>query len=74
MDELQVPYLVPTISNQIFPILPDAVLEELTKEFSITEMERIDESHRCIRICTSWATTQENVDKLCDALKNLCRA
>jgi len=74
LNELQVPYLVPTISNQIFPILPDAVLDELTKEFSITEMERIDESHRCIRICTSWATTQENVDKLCASLKALCKA
>ena len=71
-DELKVPYLVPTISNQIFPILPDSVLAELVKEFSITEMERIDAQHRCIRICTSWATTQENVDKLCNALKHLC--
>ena len=71
-DSLNVPYLVPTISNQIFPILPDAVLDELTKEFSITEMERVDETHRCIRICTSWATTEENVQKLCDALIRLC--
>ena len=73
LDSLKVPYLVPTISNQIFPILPDAVLAELTKEFSITEMERVDESHRCIRICTSWATTRENVDKLCDALCHLVK-
>ena len=72
-DSLNVPYLVPTISNQIFPILPDAVLEKLTKEFSITEMERVDETHRCIRICTSWATTEENVQKLCDTLTRLCR-
>jgi len=73
LEELKVPCLVPTISNQIFPILPDMVLEELTKEFSITEMERIDPEHRCIRICTSWATTRENVDKLCNTLKQLCK-
>ncbi len=71
LDEMQVPYLVPGITNQIFPILPDALLEKLSKEFCFTEMERIDETHRAIRICTSWATRQENVDKLCQMLRNL---
>jgi len=74
LDALQVPYLVPTISNQIFPILPDSVLEELAKTISFTEMERVDEAHRAIRFCTSWATTRENVDFLCAELSRLCRA
>ena len=74
LDELQVPYLIPTITNQIFPIFPDAMLEELAKEFAFAEIERVDECHRCIRFCTSWATKQENVDALCDALKKLCKA
>ena len=71
LAELQVPHLVPGITNQIFPILPDTLLEELAKDFCFTEMERVDETHRAIRFCTSWATTQENVDALCAALKNL---
>ncbi len=73
LDELQMPYLVPGITNQIFPILPDSLLEELSKEFCFTEMERVDETHRAIRFCTSWATRQENVDKLCTALRNLAK-
>lgn len=70
-DELKVPYLVPGITNQIFPILPDTVLEELAKNFCFTEMERVDETHRAVRFCTSWATKEENVAKLCSDLRSL---
>lgn len=73
LDEMHVPYLVPGITNQIFPILSDAQLEELAKEICFTEMERVDASHRAIRFCTSWATTEENVDKLCDLLRSLAK-
>ena len=73
LDELQVPYLVPTISNQIFPVFPKSVLEELAKTISYTEMDWVDEDHRAIRFCTSWATTEENVAILCDTLRKLCK-
>ena len=73
LDELGISYLVPGITNQIFPILSDRCLEELAKEFCFTEMERVSDTHRAIRFCTSWATTEENVDKLCDALKKLAK-
>ena len=73
LDELGISYLVPGITNQIFPILSDRCLEELAKEFCFTEMERVSDSHRAIRFCTSWATTEENVEKLCDALKKLAK-
>ncbi len=70
-DELGAPYLVPGITNQIFPILPDALLDELSENFMFTEMERVDATHRAVRFCTSWATTQENVDALCAELRRL---
>ena len=73
LDQLQISYLVPGITNQIFPILSDACLEELAKEFCFTEMERVSDTHRAVRFCTSWATTEENVDKLCAALKQLAK-
>ncbi len=71
LDDCHVPYLIPGITNQIFPILPDAVLEELEKDFQFTAMERLDENHRAIRICTSWATKAENVDALCRRIRDL---
>ena len=70
-DSLDVPYLVPGITNQIFPILSDTLLAELSSNFMFTEMERVDANHRCVRFCTSWATKQENVDALCAELKRL---
>ena len=70
-DEMAVQYLVPGVTNQIFPILSDDFLAELAKNFMFTEMERVDEKHRCVRFCTSWASTQENVDALCAELKRI---
>lgn len=70
-DRLGVSYLVPGTTNQIFPILPDTFLAELEKNFMFTEMERVDETHRCVRFCTSWASTQENVDALCAELERI---
>lgn len=74
LRELGVSFLVETKANQIFPILPDDLLAELGKEFTFTEQERVDDTHRAIRFCTSWATRQENVDALCRRLEELCRS
>ena len=71
IDELGYSYLVPGITNQVFPILPDKLLEELAKEFSFTEMGRYDETHRTVRFCTSWATRRDQVDALCRKLREL---
>ena len=71
LEALNVPMLVSGITNQIFPILPDKVLDKLAEKYIFCEQERVDESHRAIRFCTSWATKQENVDALCADLKAL---
>lgn len=69
LTELGYPMLIGGSTNQIFPILPDSLLTKLLENFSFTEQQRIDEDHRAVRFCTSWATTEENVVALCDALK-----
>lgn len=71
LGELSYPYLVPGITNQIFPILPDAVLDELAKKYVFCEQERIDGTHRAVRFCTSWATKEDNVEQLCKDLRKL---
>lgn len=58
------PFLIESPTNQQFPILPNELIEELSKEFLFSTWEKVDEDHTCIRICTSWATKPENVDKL----------
>lgn len=66
---LNVPFLVPGITNQLFPILPDAVLAKLSEKYVFCEQERVDETHRAVRFCTSWATKEEAVDALCADLR-----
>ena len=70
LAQLQYPLFVDGVSNQIFVTLPDSVLEKLEKEFVFSAQCRVDDAHRVVRICTSWATTQENTEKLCCALRN----
>lgn len=48
-------------SNQQFPILPDAALEQLAERYAFSFWERMDDSHSAVRFCTSWATTPEAV-------------
>ena len=69
LETLGYPLLIPGTTNQVFPILPDSLLERLSKEFSFTEQQRIDDTHRAVRFCTSWATKAENVERLCSALQ-----
>ena len=47
------------------------VLETLKKTYVFNDMDRVDDHHRAVRICTSWATKEENVEQLCRDLKSL---
>ena len=50
-----------SVTNQQFIILDDTKLEEITKKYGVTYQERYDESRSVIRLCTSWATKEEDV-------------
>lgn len=71
LSELRYPLLIDGVTNQIFPILPDTLLDKLKENFTFSEQERVDATHRAVRFCTSWATTDEAVDALCDELRKL---
>ena len=73
LQSLQIPFLVDSPSNQVFPILPDSVLQQLDSNFTYNMMDRVDESHCCVRFCTSWATKQADMDALCAALVKYSR-
>ena len=69
LNSLNIPMQVASPTNQLFLILPDSVLEKLGEKFAVTYMNRADETHSCIRLCTSWATREADVLAFCDALK-----
>lgn len=58
------PFLIDSPTNQQFPILPDTHLKSLAQKYSYSYWQRVDDEHSAVRFCTSWATTEENVDQL----------
>ncbi len=71
LDSIGCGWLAEPQTNQLFPILEDSVLEKLAGEFTFSEMHRVDETHRAVRFCTSWATTAEQVEALCCRLSEV---
>ena len=69
--EKGIPFLVENHTNQILPVLPDSVLEELRKKYGYDYWQRVDETHSAVRFCTSWATEKEAVACLCADLREL---
>ena len=65
------PLLFDSPTNQQYPIMPDAELAEIGKSFGYEYWERVDKTHSGVRFCASWATTQENVDALREAVNAL---
>lgn len=74
LDEMGIKFKIDSPTNQIFPILPDTLLEELKKEFAYTYDARIDATHSSIRFCTSWGTREEHVDALLKRIGELLHA
>lgn len=71
LTKMNVGFLINSPTNQQFPILPDSVLEELSKKYSYAYQQRMDETHSAVRFCTCWATKEENVNALLTDIKNL---
>ncbi|MEG2804954.1 aminotransferase class I/II-fold pyridoxal phosphate-dependent enzyme [Stenotrophomonas sp.] len=51
-----------TQTNQVFAILPDAVAAAVQARFAFYVWEPADAGHSLVRLVTSWATTEANVD------------
>ena len=63
-SKLGVAFTVPSPTNQIFVALPNVALEALASEYKFEPMGKMNDTHSVVRICTSWATKEENVDAL----------
>ena len=55
-------------TNQQFVIVSNKKLEEIRNQFSYEPMQVIDENRRVVRFCTSWATKEEDVLALIEAM------
>ena len=71
LAELRVPMLIDSPSNQLFPVLPNDVIETLARSVSFEQISKVDDTHSCIRFVTAWHTTSEEVDALLALLGQL---
>ncbi len=63
-------FLTHSTTNQQFPIMPNAVLEQLNANYEFSFWQRMDENHSAVRFCTSWATREDDVKRLVADIKN----
>ena len=59
----------PSPTNQIFVLLDKEKARRIAERVELSFSENVDETHCVIRFVTSWATTEENVDRLIRVLK-----
>lgn len=64
-------FLTAPASNQIFPILPDLLIEELQTQYGFYTWARVDADHSAVRLVTSWATPENKVDEFLETVRKL---
>lgn len=66
-----VPAYVDSPTNQQFVVLDHDQIEALEKKYVFEPDHAVDDSHMCVRFCTSWHTSEEDVDALEADIQNL---
>ena len=61
LSSLGVKFFVQSPTNQLFVIFSDKAIETLGQNYKLEIMDKVDAEHTVVRICTSWATKEENV-------------
>lgn len=74
LEEEGCSFLLRSPSNQIFPVLPNKVIKELEKNYSFHVWDKVDGDHSVIRLITSWATEEKEVDQFIAFLRKLLQA
>lgn len=72
LSKLNIKFLYPQISNQIFITLDNSIIEELGNDFAF-ETWILGEEKSTIRLVTSWFTSEILIDNFLDKLSKLMR-
>lgn len=67
-------FLTPAATNQVFPIVSKTLSKELSKDYEFYSWRNIDEDHEAIRLMTSWATDENEVEGFISKLKAITKA
>lgn len=61
--------LTESTTNQVFPVLPNTIMEQLLQAFEFYPWQKIDDQNTAIRLVTSWATPESAVQAFIEKLK-----
>ena len=67
-----VPMYVNSPTNQQFPIFTQKQAEKLGEKYGLSPWVSLPDGRKVKRICTSWATKEENVARLIADLEKIC--
>ncbi len=70
-EEKEIPFYIESFTNQQFVVLENSQMEKLAQKYVFEFEERLDDNHSCVRFCTSWSTTQEEIDALTADIRGL---
>lgn len=57
-----------TETNQLFPVLPNSVIAKLQQDFSFYIWQKVGHEQSVVRLVTSWATDEHQVDAFLEKL------
>ena len=69
--EKGIPSYIESWTNQQFVVLENSVMERLAQNYIFEYELKVDDTHSCVRFCTSWSTTKEEIDALVADIKAL---
>ena len=64
LHEKNYTFFLETPTNQQFVIVDNEKMKKLKEKVSFSFWSKYDETHTVIRFCTSWATTEKDMDEL----------
>ena len=70
-QEIGCEFLCETFTNQIFPILNPDQIERLSVNFDFYVWKKLSEEKSAVRLITSWATSNDIIEKFINEIKNL---
>lgn len=66
-----IPSYIDSPTNQQFVILSNEQMNSLAQNYVFEFQDKYDDTHSIVRFCTSWSTTQEEVDALVKDIQSL---
>lgn len=61
-------FAIPPQTNMIFPLFPKKLVQELSEKVMFEGWQFPSETHSCIRLVTSWGTTEDEIKKFLELI------